>query len=92
MSGRERLLGNLVRINDDHTYSPVRPNDKLTKQQLEGKWDVAKYGDHKATVRLNALGFAVANDLLNIKKRHPGYEICGKQIMENHLACRDLGA
>lgn len=38
VSGRERLLGNLVRINDDHTYSPVRPNDKLTKQQLDGKW------------------------------------------------------
>lgn len=85
VTGRQKLLGELVRILEDGTYAPVRPTDQLDPQMLRGRWDSKKYGDHTATVRLNALGFEIARDLQNITKRHPGYELCGKQIMENHL-------
>lgn len=85
VTGRERLLGNLVRIMEDGSFAPARPDDQIDPRQLAGRWDAERFGKHTATVRLNALGFAVSNDLNNIGERHPGYEICGKQIMENHL-------
>lgn len=85
VTGRERLLGNFVRILDDQSFAPARSTDHIDPRQLEGRWDVERFGEHTATVRLNALGFAIANDLNNIQMRHPGYELCGKQIMENHL-------
>lgn len=85
VSGRQKLLGELVRILEDGSYAPVRSTDQLDPRILYGRWDAEKYGEHSATVRLNALGFEIAKDLQNITKRHPGYELCGKQIMENHL-------
>lgn len=85
VAGRQKLLGELVRIMEDGTYAPVRPTDQLKPRMLYGRWDATKYGEHTATVRLNALGFEIAKDLQNITKRHPGYVLCGKQIMENHL-------
>lgn len=84
-AGRQKLLGELVRIMEDGRYAPVRPTDQLDPRMLYGRWDSMKFGEHSATVRLNALGFEIAKDLQNITKRHPGYELCGKQIMENHL-------
>lgn len=85
VTGRQKLLGNLVRIMEDGSYAPVRPTDKLEQKQLEGRWNFEKYGEHTATVRKNALGFMIANDLQHIQERHSGYELCGKLIMENHL-------
>ena len=85
VSGRQRLLGSLVRILKDQSYTPARPSDQLEPKQLEGRWNVEKYGEHTATVRKSQLGFLIADDLQNIEKRHPGYELCGKMIMENHL-------
>lgn len=85
VTGRQKLLGNLVRILEDGSYAPVKPFDKLDPKQLQGRWDFEKYGDHTATVRKSPLGFMIANDLQNIQERHSGYELCGKLIMENHL-------
>lgn len=85
VTGRQRLLGSLVRILEDQSYAPARPYDQLEPKLLEGRWDVEKYGEHSATVRKSQLGFLIANDLQNITERHPGYELCGKMIMENHL-------
>lgn len=85
VTGRQKLLGDLVRIMEDGSYAPVMPTDQLDPRQLMDRWDFTKFGDHTATVRLNALGFEIAKDLQHIKERHPGYELCGKQIMENHL-------
>lgn len=85
VAGRQKLLGELVRILEDGTYAPMRPTGQLDQQMLRGRWNAEKYGKHIATVKLNALGFEIAKDLQNISKRHPGYELCGKQIMENHL-------
>lgn len=85
VTGRQKLLGELVRIMEDGTYAPVRPTDQQDPKMLRGRWDAEKYGKHIATVKLNALGFEIAKDLQNITKRHPGYELCGKQIMPNHL-------
>ena len=81
VTGRQKLLGNLVRIMEDGSYAPVKPTDKLDPKQLQGRWDFEKFGEHTATVRKNALGFMIANDLQHIQERHPGYELCGKLIM-----------
>lgn len=85
VTGRQRLLGTLVRILEDQSYALARHSDLLEPKQLVGRWDVEKYGEHSATVRKSQLGFLIANDLQNITERHPGYELCGKMIMENHL-------
>lgn len=85
VTGRQRLLGDLVRIMEDGSYAPVHATDQLDPKQLEGRWDFGKYGQHTATVRLKPLGFEIAKDLQNIGKRHEGYQVCGKQIMETHL-------
>lgn len=85
VTGRQRLLGTLVRILEDQSFALARRSDQLEPKQLEGRWNVEKYGKHTATVRKSQLGFLIANDLQNITKRHPGYELCGKVIMENHL-------
>lgn len=85
VTGRKKLLGNLVRILEDGRYAPVRPTDQLDARLLQGHWDFEKFGKHTATVRKSPLGFAISNDLQNIQKRHPGYEVCGKMVMENHL-------
>jgi len=93
VNGRQKLLGDLVRIMEDGRFAPVEgqnvgmPNvAHIGKDgRLEGRWDFAKYGQHRATVRLKPLGFEIAKDLQNISKRHEGYQLCGKQIMENHL-------
>ena len=67
VTGRQKLLGNLVRIMEDGSYASVRPTDKLEQKQLEGRWNFEKYGEHTATVRKNALGFMIANDLQHIQ-------------------------
>lgn len=85
VTGRQRLLGTLVRILEDQSFAIARPSDQLEPKQLDGRWNVEKYGEHTATVRKSQLGFLIANDLQNITERHPGYELCGKMIMENHL-------
>lgn len=85
VTGRQKLLGTLVRILADGSYAALRPTDPVDPKLLEGRWDFEKYGEHTATVKKSPLGFAIANDLQNIQKRHPGYEICSKMIMENHL-------
>lgn len=85
VTGRQRLLGTLVRILEDQSFALARPSDHLEPKQLDGRWNVEKYGEHTATVRKSQLGFLIANDLQNITERHPGYELCGKMIMENHL-------
>lgn len=85
VTGRQKLLGTLVRILADGSYAPVYTGDRVDPKALQGKWDFEKYGNHTATVKKSPLGFAIAEDLQNIKKRHPGYEICGKMLMENHL-------
>lgn len=85
VTGRLKLLGTLVRILEDQSFALARPTDQLEQKQLEGRWNVEMYGKHTATVRKSQLGFLISNDLQNITKRHPGYELCGKMIMENHL-------
>ena len=85
VTGRQRLLGDLVRIMDDGSFAPVSADEPIDPKQLHGHWNREKYGHHIATIRLKPLGFEIAQDLQQCSLRYPNYQICGKQIMDNHL-------
>ena len=87
VAGRRPLLGELVRILDDGSFAPVRDarGERTDPQLLRGHWDADLFGHHTATVRLKPLGYEISEDLQHLSERHPGYQLCCKQVMDNHL-------
>ena len=87
VTGRRPLLGELVRILDDGSFAPVRDarGSHTDPQLLRGHWDADLFGHHTATVRLKPLGYEISEDLQHLSERHPGYQLCCKQVMDNHL-------
>ena len=87
VAGRRPLLGELVRILDDGSFAPVRDarGSHTDPQLLRGHWDADLFGHHTATVRLKPLGYEISEDLQHLSERHPGYQLCCKQVMDNHL-------
>ena len=87
VAGRRPLLGELVRILDDGSFAPVRDarGERTDPQLLSGHWDADLFGHHTATVRLKPLGYEISEDLQHLSERHPGYQLCCKQVMDNHL-------
>lgn len=87
VAGRRPLLGELVRILDDGSFALVRDarGERTDPQLLKGHWDADLFGHHTATVRLKPLGYEISEDLQHLSERHPGYQLCCKQVMDNHL-------
>lgn len=97
VSGRKRLLGELVALADSRAYSRSvqRFNDTDVNTSRHDK--APKYTSELATTELSAFGFAVHDHLMELEKRFEdplnppasnddkAFQICGKQFMPDHL-------
>ena len=97
VSGRKRLLGELVALADSRAYSRSvqRFNDTDVNTSRHDK--DPKYTSELATTELSAFGFAVHDHLMELEKRFEdplnppasnddkAFQICGKQFMPDHL-------